>query len=72
MKEFLCHKTRDDHFDDSREEQFSIADKELIKYGFKGGLFIDDSIAQQAGYMTRDEVNNWQMKETRLVSIPGI
>jgi peptidoglycan/xylan/chitin deacetylase (PgdA/CDA1 family) len=43
-------------FDDTREEQYSIADKELSKYGFKGVYFIMTVSAQQAGYMTREEV----------------
>ena len=43
-------------FDDSREEQFSIADKELNKYGFKGVYFIMTVSLNRPGYMTRDEV----------------
>jgi len=43
-------------FDDSREEQYSIADKELSKYGFKGVYFIMTVSLNRPGYMTKDEV----------------
>lgn len=43
-------------FDDSREEQFSIADKELSKYGFKGVYFIMTVSLNRPGYMTKEEV----------------
>jgi peptidoglycan/xylan/chitin deacetylase (PgdA/CDA1 family) len=43
-------------FDDTREEQFSIADKELNKYGFKGVYFIMTVSLNRPGYMTKEEV----------------
>jgi len=43
-------------FDDSREEQYSIADKELSRYGFKGVYFIMTVSLNRPGYMTREEV----------------
>jgi peptidoglycan/xylan/chitin deacetylase (PgdA/CDA1 family) len=43
-------------FDDTREEQYSIADKELSRYGFKGVYFIMTVSLNRPGYMTRDEV----------------
>jgi len=43
-------------FDDSREEQYSIADKELSKYGFKGVYFIMTVSLNRPGYMTKEEV----------------
>src|SRR5215469_5023718 len=43
-------------FDDTREEQYSIADKELSKYGFKGVYFIMTVSLNRPGYMTREQV----------------
>jgi len=43
-------------FDDSREEQYSVADKELSKYGFKGVYFIMTVSLNRPGYMTREDV----------------
>ena len=43
-------------FDDSREEQYSVADKELSKYCFKGVYFIMTVSLNRPGYMTREDV----------------
>jgi peptidoglycan/xylan/chitin deacetylase (PgdA/CDA1 family) len=43
-------------FDDSREEQYTIADQELKKYGFKGVYFIMTVSLNRPGYMTKEEV----------------
>lgn len=43
-------------FDDSREEHYTIADKELSKYGFKGVYFIMTVALNRPGYMTKEQV----------------
>jgi peptidoglycan/xylan/chitin deacetylase (PgdA/CDA1 family) len=43
-------------FDDTREEQYSIADKELSKYGFKGVYFVMTVSLNKPGYMTKEQV----------------
>ena len=43
-------------FDDTRAEQYSIADQELKKYGFKGVYFIMTVSLNRPGYMTKEEV----------------
>src|SRR4030095_8868441 len=43
-------------FDDSREEQYRLADQELKKYGFKGVYFIMTVSLNRPGYMTKEEV----------------
>lgn len=43
-------------FDDSREEQFTIASTELSKYGFKGVYFIMTVSLGRPNYMTREQV----------------
>jgi peptidoglycan/xylan/chitin deacetylase (PgdA/CDA1 family) len=43
-------------FDDTREEQYSIADRELSKYGFKGVYFIMTVSLNRPGYMTKEQV----------------
>jgi peptidoglycan/xylan/chitin deacetylase (PgdA/CDA1 family) len=43
-------------FDDTREEQYSIADKELSKYGFKGVYFIMTVSLNRPGYMSKEQV----------------
>ncbi|HEY1869811.1 MAG TPA: polysaccharide deacetylase family protein [Chitinophagaceae bacterium] len=43
-------------FDDTREEQYSIADKELSKYGFKGVYFVMTVSLDKRGYMTKEQV----------------
>ena len=43
-------------FDDTREEQYSIANQELKKFGFKGVYFIMTVSLNRPGYMTKEEV----------------
>ncbi len=43
-------------FDDTRAEQYTIADRELSKYGFKGVFFIMTVSLGRPGYMTKEEV----------------
>jgi peptidoglycan/xylan/chitin deacetylase (PgdA/CDA1 family) len=43
-------------FDDSREEQYSLAREEMKKYGFKGVYFIMTVSLGRPGYMTKEEV----------------
>jgi peptidoglycan/xylan/chitin deacetylase (PgdA/CDA1 family) len=43
-------------FDDTRAEQFTIADAELKKYGFKGVFFVMTVSLNRPGYMTKEQV----------------
>ena len=43
-------------FDDTRAEQFAIADAEMKKYGFKGVFFVMTVSLNRPGYMTREQV----------------
>ena len=43
-------------FDDSHEEHFSIASKELEKYGFRGVFFVMTIVIDKPNYLTRDEI----------------
>lgn len=43
-------------FDDSREEQYTIARPELNKYGFKGVYFIMTVTLNKPGYMSGEEI----------------
>jgi peptidoglycan/xylan/chitin deacetylase (PgdA/CDA1 family) len=43
-------------FDDSHEEQYTIAREEMNKYGFKGVYFIMTVSLGRPGYMTKEEV----------------
>ncbi len=43
-------------FDDSRAEQYTIADAEMKKYGFKGVFFIMTVSLNRPGYMTKEQV----------------
>ncbi|MFI5187761.1 MAG: polysaccharide deacetylase family protein [Chitinophagales bacterium] len=43
-------------FDDTRAEQFTVADAEMKKYGFKGVFFIMTVSLGRPGYMTKEEV----------------
>lgn len=43
-------------FDDTRAEQYSIASKEMSKYGFKGVFFVMTVSLNRPGYMTKEEV----------------
>lgn len=43
-------------FDDTRAEQYTIADAEMKKYGFRGVFFIMTVSLNRPGYMTREEV----------------
>lgn len=43
-------------FDDSHQEHFAIADKELKKYGFKGVYFVETIVLDKPNYLTRQEI----------------
>jgi peptidoglycan/xylan/chitin deacetylase (PgdA/CDA1 family) len=43
-------------FDDTRAEQFTVADAEMKKYGFKGVFFIMTVSLGRPGYMTKEQV----------------
>jgi len=43
-------------FDDSHEEHFSIADKEMKKYGFKGVFFVETIVINKPNYLTSQEI----------------
>src|SRR5438105_1160443 len=43
-------------FDDSHEEHFSVADRELKKYGFKGVFFVETIVLDKPNYLTRQEI----------------
>lgn len=43
-------------FDDSHEEHFSIAAREMNKYGFKGVFFVMTIALDKPGYLTREEI----------------
>jgi len=44
-------------FDDSHEEHFSIASKELEKYGFRGVFFVMTIVIDKHNYLTHDEIS---------------
>ncbi len=45
-------------FDDTREEQFSIGEAEMNKYGFKGVFFIMTISINRPGYMTKEQIKS--------------
>lgn len=44
-------------FDDSHEEHFSIAAKEMEKYGFRGVFFVMTIAIDKPNYLSRQEIN---------------
>ena len=55
-------------FDDSREEQYAIANEEMKKYGFKAVYFIMTVALNKPGYMTKQEVKQLADEENTIGS----